>query len=154
MDADMDADRQLAKLVALDEEDLAIVSAHVQDAVFRPAQAKWFGPEHRFVVPLNRFVWEKAARTAGREAERRGAVLNFDRVTAVKATGLPLADPDAVAVLLAITFHPAAEGAPEGTIQLHLGGGARIRLSVECVEARLGDLGAAWRARRTPDHGA
>ena len=48
------------KLVALDEEDLEILSAHLQDALLRTEDIAWQPGSRRFVALLNRFDWEKA----------------------------------------------------------------------------------------------
>jgi hypothetical protein len=138
------------KLVALDEDDLAVVSAHVQDAVLRVAEIDWQPDRHRFVMPLNRFVWETADGRFRRTFERRRAVLHFDRVFAVRSTRVPKASAEAVLDLLAITFAPTE--APSGTVALAFAGGGEIRLDVECVEARLADLGAAWSTDNRPHH--
>ena len=52
--------------------------------------------------------------------------------------------------MLALTFETAEE--PSGAITLHFAGGGAVRLEVECIEAELRDLGAAWRARSKPVH--
>jgi hypothetical protein len=136
------------KLVALDAEDLAIVSAHVQDAVTRVADLRWLPDERRFLMVMNRYAWERAS---GREAgERRRSVLNFDRVTKAEATRIRRDAPDAVVSLLAVTFEPAEP--PAGTVTLTFAGGGAIRLTVECIEARLADVGGAWAARGRPAH--
>ena len=53
------------KLVALDKDDIEIVSAHVQDALVKVADILWQPREHRFVVALNRFDWMNAADARG-----------------------------------------------------------------------------------------
>jgi hypothetical protein len=138
------------KLAALDDIDLAIVSAHVQDAVLRVAEIEWQPRARRFLMPLNRFVWETADGVFRRTFERRRSVLHFDHVLAVRSTRVPKASPDAVLDLLAVTF--AVTDAPSGTIALAFAGGGEIRLDVECVEARLTDLGAAWSTDNRPHH--
>lgn len=138
------------KLAALDEDDLAIVSAHVQDAVLRVADIDWQPNSRRFLMPLNRFVWETAGGVFKRSFERRRAVLHFDHVLAVRSTRVPKASADAVLNLLAVTFAPT--DTPSGTIALAFAGGGEIRLDVECVEARLADLGAAWSTDHRPQH--
>ena len=56
------------KLVALDGEDLRIVSAHCQDAVLKANVLNYLPAERRFFVEMNRFIWEKPS--ANREPER------------------------------------------------------------------------------------
>jgi hypothetical protein len=140
------------KLVALDEQDLNIISAHVQDAVMKVGDLEFLPNSKRFVVAMNRFAWETVSGLFRKRAERRQSVLHFDRVLAVKAVAIDRDKPAEVLSLLAIRF--AGAEAPAGTIELDFSGGGTIRLSVECIEARLADLGSAWEASSLPTHRA
>ena len=137
------------KLIAMDGEDLAVISAHCQDAVLKVGDLDYLPREKRFVVPMNRFVWEAVG---GKENtfERRKAVLHFERVLSAKLSGISRDKPDEVLSLLAVTY--TATDAPAGTIDLVFAGGGAIRLDVECIEARLVDLGGAWEATSRPGH--
>lgn len=138
------------KLVALDEEDLAIVSAHVQDAVLKVRDISWSPAEKRFALAMNRFAWERAIGRPRSNFERRRTVLHFDRVESVKASRIRRDAPDAVLELLAATFH--STDSPAGVVTLAFAGGGAIRLEVECIEAQLADLGAAWQTKAMPAH--
>lgn len=140
------------KLVALDEDDLNIVSAHVQDAVMRLGDLKFLGRERRFVVPMNRFAWETQAGLFPGKPERRNSILHFERVNSARAAGLPRDKPLETLSLLALRFSPA--DAPAGAIELVFSGGGTLRLHVECIEARLSDMGGAWEASSRPKHSA
>ncbi len=139
-------------LQALDADDLAVVSAHVQDAVLRVGDVLWLPSEKRFVVAMNRFAWETRPqrRFFSKTYERRRAVLHFDRVLAAASSGVEKTRRDAVLSLLAVTFEPG--DAPSGDVVLAFAGGATLRLSVECIEARLSDLGPAWATAHAPRH--
>ena len=137
---------ELLKLVALDDEDLTILSTHAQDAVLKVGDLRYDRKAARFVVPLYRYVWEGRSRTP----ERRNSVLDFGRVTAVRSSGVPKEKPQDVLSLLAIRFEPGE--APSGTIELVFSANATIRLEAECIEARLVDLGGAWEASSRPQH--
>lgn len=139
----------MLKLAALDKEDLAVIAAHVQDAVAKVGDVDWRPKEKRLIVHLNRFVWEKADRQA-KSFERRRACLHFARVEAVKATKVRQEAKDAVVDLLTIRFEET--DAPGGHIYLELAGGGCLRLDVECIEAGLADLGTAWSTEHKPDH--
>jgi len=143
---------EMLKLVALDDEDLQIISAHLQDAVLKVGDLDYFQREKRFVAVANRFVWERAeaGRAARRTFERRRSVLHFDRVTAVKVHGVDRSRKDEVLSLLALRFLPGE--APAGVVEFTFSGDAAIRLDVECIEAKLTDLGSAWEARGKPAH--
>ena len=140
----------LLKLLALDEEDLNIVSAHVQDAVMKVADLDFLAASRRFVMPMYRYAWEKEATVARPQPERRNSVLHFERVLAAKLSGISRGKPDEVLSLLAVSY--TATDAPEGTVDLLFAGGGAIRLEVECIEARLVDLGGAWEATSRPAH--
>lgn len=143
------------RLIALDAEDLAILSAHVQDAVLKVGDIGWSPAEKRLVVAMNRFVWEnrKAEGLFSRaENQRRRAALHFDRVEAVRSTGIDREATETVLELLAVRFEPLAS--PSGEIVLDFAGGATIRLVVECLEAQLADLGPAWSTAHAPRHSA
>jgi hypothetical protein len=137
------------KLVAMDEEDLAVLSAHVQDAVLKVADLLYLPKESRFALAMNRFTWE-TSEGRRRSFERRRAALTFDRVRAVRTMNIRRDRPEAVLELLAVNFTPAE--APAGTVDLVFAGGGTVRLEVECVEARLADLGAAWATKAKPEH--
>lgn len=135
------------KLIALDAEDIAIISAHLQDAVLHVGDVAYLPAERRFALAARRFDWEGVQDGHKR---RRLAALHFERVVQARSTKIDPAATGAVLNLLAITF---TEGeSPAGEITLHFSEGAAIRLSVECIEAQMKDLGPIWEAVATPDH--
>ncbi|MFD1745319.1 DUF2948 family protein [Rhizobium helianthi] len=140
------------KLLALDEEDLQIISAHMQDSVFKAADLEWWPKRSQFCLVVNRFVWEKANR-ATEGYERRRAALTFKRVSAVRTLGVSRQDENAVYALLAIRFSKKGDG-PDGVIELTLAGGSAISLDVECIEAQLADTGGVWGTENRPSHEA
>jgi hypothetical protein len=140
------------RLIALDTEDLAVLSAYVQDAVLKPEDINWFPKEQRLIVAMNRFAWEAAAGSARgrREHQRRRSALYLARVEAVRSTGITRDAPGAVLNLLAVRFEP--RDVPSGDVVLEFAGGATIRVAVECLEAQLTDLGPAWSTPHVPRH--
>ncbi|RDJ24918.1 DUF2948 family protein [Bosea caraganae] len=135
------------KLIALDTEDLAIISAHLQDAVLQVGDIAYLPAERRFALAARRFDWEGAEHGHKR---RRLAALHFERVVKARSTKV---DPKATGIvlnLLAITFAETAN--PAGEVTLHFSDGAAILLEVECVEAQMKDLGPVWEAVATPGH--
>jgi hypothetical protein len=140
------------KLLALDAEDLSVVSAHLQDAVFKTDGLAYDARHQVFSLTVNRFVWEKAG-ARGKNFERRRAVVAFKRVSAVRSLGIDRKDKESVFSLLAVNFAQKGEG-PEGTVELVLSGNASIALDVECVEVQLADTGGAWETSLKPRHPA
>jgi len=145
------------KLIAFDTEDLGVISAQLQDAVLRVGDMKYLPREKRFVGIANRFDWQKlaesphAAQTG--DFERRRSGVRFERVNSVKVQGFDLKDQRMSLALLAVTYEPTGgTESPEGNVTLTFSGGAAIRLSVECIEIELKDLGAAWATKHSPQH--
>lgn len=136
------------RLLAFDAEDLAILSAHFQDAVLHAGDTAWLPREKRFAFVANRFDWDGAARGEGNR--RRRAAVHFERVLNVRSRGLDPQNAGAVLNLLAISFTPG--DAPAGVIELLFSGDACIRLEVECLEAAMKDLGPAWTTEHCPGH--
>lgn len=136
------------KLFALDDEDLAIISAHLQDAVVKVGDMGFVSKAQRFALVLNRFDWDQ--KETAQELVRRRTGLHFERVRAVKVRGIDLQAKDTVLNLLAIIFLPDEE--PSGHLLLTFSGGAEIRLDVECIEAGMSDLGPAWGCIHAPAH--
>lgn len=137
------------KLLALDAEDLEVLSAHAQDAVVRVVDMGYARRDRRFALLMNRYDWsEDKPRSKGM---RKRAGLHFNHVETVAYSGFDPAAPEGVLNLLAVTFTPAAD-VVSGTVELAFAGGGTVRLGVECLEARLADLGSAWAAAAKPAH--
>jgi hypothetical protein len=127
------------KLIALDADDLAVISAHVQDARVQTSDIIWRQGEKRLVVGINRLDWEQTL--SGETTPRRlVAALRFDRVLSCKSRNIDLAAPETALELLGIEFHPT--DAPGGSAVLMFNHGGALRLDVECLECELADLGA------------
>jgi hypothetical protein len=137
------------KFVVLDEEDLEVVSTHLQDAVVKVSDVLWRPREKRLVVALNRFDWE-SAQAAKPEFRRRRSALRFERVLSCKGRDVRPASTDGVLNLLAVEF--SETDGPSGVVTLTFSGGAELRLDVECLEAELADLGPTWTAAACPVH--
>lgn len=137
----------LLKLVALDPEDLEIVSAHLQDAIVRVGDLAFLPEEGRFALVARRFDWEASPDEPPR---RRLAGLHFERVTAVRARGIDRSRTDAAMSLLAIAFEET--NTPSGTVSLIFAEGGAIQIEVECIEMQMKDLGPVWEAESRPQH--
>lgn len=136
------------KLMALDKEDLGVISAHCQDAVLQIRDLEYLHGERRFVITMNRFVWENTGKR--RVPERRRSVLHFNGIDNVKVTGIDRNKPDEVLSLLAVTFEPGE--LPSGKMHLVFSGNSAISMDAECIEVQLSDMNAAWEAKSNPAH--
>lgn len=140
---------QQLKLIALDTDDIAVVSAHLQDAVVKVADIVWLPAEKRLVLGLNRFDWE-ACDCEDPCYKRRRTALRFERVNAFRCRNVSPKAKDEVLNLLAVEF--SETDAPGGSVTLTFSGGAALRLEVECLECELADLGPTWDAKVRPAH--
>lgn len=139
------------KLMALDAEDLEIISAHCQDAVLRLEDIGYVKKSRRFAIILNRFDWETALKTGkDHQLRRRRSALRFECVDQAEHINLKAKQKDHTLKLLAIKFEET--NAPSGVLSLIFSGDCEIKLSVECIEVELNDLGAMWETKNLPDH--
>ncbi len=79
-------------LGALDAEDLKVISALAQDAVFPISEMRFQARKRRFALLLNRFRWEDKGRER-HGPERAQSLLVFDNVLHVASQGLDRSDP-------------------------------------------------------------
>ena len=136
---------EMLRLIALDAEDLAIVSANLQDADVDPATLTYMAETKRFVLIASRFDWVKSQ--AGVH-ERCEAGIHFEHVRKVTHQGLDVRTDRPPLVLLGILFQPT--DLPGGNIVLTFSCGTAVRLDVECIEARLADIGPRWGVEEPP----
>ena len=128
------------RLMARDADDLAVLAALVQDAVFPANEISWQADQRRFAILLNRFRWEDSdnAKLRKRAYERVQSVLLINDVLKVQSQGVQRGDSDTVMSLLSIEFEAADDGA--GRVVLTLAGDGAIALQVECLDVVLKDV--------------
>ncbi|MFO8127514.1 DUF2948 family protein [Yoonia sp.] len=142
------------RLKALDAEDLSVMAALVQDAVFPAVEMRWDRKARRFAILLNRFRWEDAPKAEARKRsfERVQAVLAVEDVMKVQTQGIEKSDPDMVFSLLAMAFTPGEDCT--GRLELTLAGDGVIALDVEALEVILQDVTRPYAApsAKAPSH--
>lgn len=141
------AETEPLRLLAQDVDDLAVVSAALQDAMARIGDIVFEARARRLTVAFNRFRWERD----GRARERVRSGLQLGGVLGVQSRRLRRGAKDAVVELLAVTFEPGE--APGGAVVFTFAGGGDLRAEVECLEAVLADVSTPWPTPRTPAHG-
>lgn len=143
------------RLLAQDADDLQIISALIQDAIFPITEMTWRPSKRSFAILLNRFRWEdsETAQARSREFERVQAVLEFGDVMGVKSLGIDRNEKDMVLSLMAIEWQEETDGT--GVLNLTLAGDGAIELLVECIDVRLQDVTRPYVApsRKMPTHG-
>ncbi|MEO1639092.1 MAG: DUF2948 family protein [Pseudomonadota bacterium] len=142
------------RLKALDAEDLQVIAALAQDAVFPATEMRFDSKARRFAILINRFRWEDAdrAKARGRKVERVQAVLAFEDVMKVQSQGIAKGDADMVYSLLSIGFTPGEDGA--GRVELTFAGDGAVALDVEALEVILRDVTRPYEAPsgKVPGH--
>lgn len=139
------------RLRAEDADDLAVLSATLQDAVVAVRDLAYLADEGRFVLVASRFRWEHGLRrTPGADGfERVLCAITFDEVAAVSYRGFRRGDDGRILSLLSIRFEPGDGG---GAVHLDFSGGPAIRLEVARIACRSRDLGDPWPTPWRPRH--
>ena len=132
------------RLLAQDAEDLAVISAAMQDAVAKVGEISYEATARRLTMGFNRYRWESG------ESERVHSGLQLGGVLKVQTRKIRRGARDAVLEVLAVTFEPGE--APGGVITISCAGGGDLRAVVECVDAVLADVSEPWPTPRTPTH--
>ena len=137
------------RLKALDSEDLQVMSALAQDAIFPGNEMRWTPSNRRFAILLNRFRWEDKG---ANPPERVQAALVIEDVMSVKSQGVAKGDADTVLSLLSLAFEPGEDGT--GHVVLTLAGDGAIACEVEALEVVLKDVTRPYVApsRKSPNH--
>lgn len=140
--------RQALRLRAVDAEDVAVISACLQDALIDLGDMAFIEDERRFAVVVTRFRWEDAPKKGDpkQPAERVLCGLSFEGVVRVQTRGIDArAEPRRIFELLAVQTEP------EG-MRLVLAGGAEVRLEMAGISIHLKDLGEPWPVFARPSH--
>jgi hypothetical protein len=135
------------RLLAQDADDLAVISAALQDAVAKIGDIRWDAQGRTLTLACNRFRWE----SAGKTGERVRSALQLGDVTGVQARKLRRDAKAAVVELLSIGFEPGE--APGGAILLTFAGGGDLKVCVDCLDVVLADVSEPWATPRKPGHG-
>jgi hypothetical protein len=135
------------KLRAEDPEDLAVISACLQDALVPVRDLAYDAEERTFLAVANRFRWEDGLRRAAEEGAFRRSLcgVTFREVAKVSYTGFRRSDDGRILSLLAIWYE-------DGAVGLEFSGGASIRLEVARICCHARDLGEPWPTPWQPRH--
>ena len=138
---------QPLKLRAIDIQDLAIVSAFLQDSIANVSEMAYLPEQRLFALAVCRFRWERAVSASPEQIfERVSCAITIDDVDAPKYRGFSLKDRHRTMPLLAITFD-------DGEVTLTFGGEAAVRLPVTGLDLRAEDFGKCWPTKTKPEHG-
>ena len=140
------------KLRAEDADDLAVLSACLQDALVPVRDLAYVPDQKIFVFVANRFRWESGSRPVPGERQRILCAITFSAVAGVSYRGFRRSDEDRILALLAIRAEAESVGA--AAILLEFSGHAAIRLEVARIQCRAKDLGEPWPTPWHPRHDA
>ena len=136
------------RLRAEDDDDLAVISACLQDALVAVRDLAYDPAARTFWLVANRFRWENAAGEAA-TFERTLCGVAFDEIGEVAYRGFHRSEEDRILSLLAIQTVPDAGGT---VIDLEFAAGATIRLHAGAISCRARDFGEPWPTTWQPDH--
>jgi len=123
------------RLKVCDAEDLAIVSALLQDAVLPMKETSWQPDINRFGMLVNRFRWEDKthAEHRNRPYERVQSMLVIDNVQNVSSMGIDHTDKGQIISILTVVYNA-------DKVTFTFAGDGALALDVECLEITIKDV--------------
>ena len=138
------------KLIARTEEDLRVVSAHLQDSIVSVSDIASLKKNKIFLMQLNRFMWEDVEKGVFRKNKRIRSVLKFDNVLDVFSKNINQLNKDNFLDFLAIETNIMPDNNYE--MKIIFSGDSVIRVISEVIEVTLDDQGEAWDTKNKPKH--
>ena len=138
------------KLMARTEEDMKVVSAHLQDSIANVADIANLEKNRIFLMQLNRFMWEDVEKGVFRKNKRIRTILKFDNVTNVLSRNINQLKKEKFLDFLAIETNITPDKNYE--MKIIFAGDAIIRIISEVIEVTLDDQGEAWDTKNKPKH--
>ena len=141
---------QNLKLIAKTDEDLRVISAHLQDSIVKTSDIANLQKNKIFLMQLNRFTWEDVEKGVFRKNKRIRTVLKFENVLKATSKNVNQKKNDRFLDFLAIEMFKM----PEKNFEMNLifSGDAAIKLVVEAIEVTLDDQGSSWESKNKPRH--
>jgi Protein of unknown function (DUF2948) len=139
------AENALLHLTAFDADDLAALSAQMQDAVLKVSDMVFDQKRKTFACVANRFAWDALP-----EKTRRRAGLRINYILAARRLHPQPVAASSILSLLNIAF--VAKDDVSGTLTLQFSGGHALAFDVDAVDVQLDDLGPAWGTSLEPTH--
>ena len=141
---------QNLKLIAKTDEDLRVISAHLQDSIVKTSDIANLKKNKIFLMQLNRFMWEDVEKGVFRKNKRIRTVLKFENILKVASKNVDQKKNDRFLDFLAIeTFKM-----PDKNYEMNLifSGDIVIKLVAEAIEVTLDDQGSPWNSKNKPEH--
>ena len=138
------------KLNATSEEDLKVISAHLQDSITQVKNIAHLKKNRIFLIQFNRFMWEDIEKGVFRKNKRVQSILKFENVINVYSMNLSQKNEDRFLDFLAIETKFLSDKNYE--IKLNFAGGILIKLNSEVIECFLEDISDPWETKNKPKH--
>ena len=138
------------KLIARTNEDLRIISAHLQDSILSMTDIANLKKNKIFLMQLNRFMWEDVEKGVFRKNKRIRTILKFENVLNVTSKNINQKKDNKFLDFLAIESNVLADKSYE--IKLIFSGDSIIKIGAEVIDATLDDQGIAWDSKAKPKH--
>ena len=138
------------KLIARTEEDLRVVSAHLQDSIANVADIANLSKNKIFLMQLNRFMWEDVEKGVFRKNKRIRTILKFDNVIKVISKNINQSKRDKFLDFLTIETIKMPDNNYE--MKIVFAGDSIIKVVSEVIEVTLDDQGNAWDTKNVPKH--
>ena len=141
---------QNLKLIAKTEEDLKVLSAHLQDSIVKTSGIAMLEKNRIFLMQLNRFMWEDVEKDVFRKNKSIRTILKFENVIKVTSKNVNQKKNDRFLDFLAIETIKM----PDKNYEMNLifSGDIVIKLVVEALEVTLDDQGIPWESKNKPKH--
>ena len=138
------------KLIARTDEDLRIISAHLQDSIASTENIANLKKNKIFLMQLNRFMWEDVEKGVFRKNKRIRTILKFDNVIRVNSKNISQISKDKFLDFLAIESNKMPDKNYE--MKLIFSGDSIIKITAEVIEITLDDQGEPWDTKNKPKH--
>ena len=138
------------KLIARSEEDLRVVSAHLQDSIANLADVANLQKNKIFLMQLNRFMWEDVEKGVFRKNKRIRTVLKFENVIKVHSKNINQSNKDKFLDFLTIETNHMPDN--NYSMKIVFAGSLIIEVISEVIEVTLDDQGEAWETKNIPQH--
>ena len=136
------------KLIAKTDEDLRVISAHLQDSIVKTSDIANLKKNKIFLLQLNRFMWEDVEKGVFRKSKRVQSILKFENILKVNSKNINQKKKDRFLDFLAIESSFLSDKSYE--IKLNFAGGILIKIVAEVIECFLEDLGDPWETKSKP----
>ncbi len=138
------------KLIARTDNDLKVISAHLQDSIVDIKNIAHLKKNKIFLMQLNRFMWEDVEKGVFRKNKRIRTMLKLDNVLEVNSRNIRQKNKDEFLDFLAIE----SQQMPDKNYEMKLifSGDSIIRIITEVIEVILDDQGAPWDTKNKPKH--